>query len=341
MTNNMTDKETQIIEYGITDAALADLKDRLTGIDATENYDLAKTSLKECQQLRKKLTDAHKEKKSDALAFGRRLDTEKNRIMGKIKEVEDPIKETKDAVDQEAERKETARIEDFKARIDDIRSLGSELSGMSVADLEAQFTRLSEIDINESFEEYLRLAKSEYAVSNTNLNNAINTAKAVVAEAERLEKQRKEQETENARLEVIRKEQEETSRKLHEKQDEINRRQREEQEAIARKQEQEQARIDDERRELEQRQAKEKAEKERIAREQAKSEERDRAEKEAAKKAARLQPDTEKLSTLVDLIEATEMPDVKSDEAQLIIAETRESLTTVASDLRRSIKELA
>ena len=164
--------DTDVIEYGITDVALADLKERLTGIDATNDYPLAKTSLKECQQLRKKLTESHKEKKAKALAFGRRLDAEKNRIMGKIKEVEDPIRETKDAVDQAAERKEASRIAEIQVRIDEINGLGDGLFGLEVQDLIARLDRLSEIEINE-FDEFFHEAKAAHNLSNSNLTSGI------------------------------------------------------------------------------------------------------------------------------------------------------------------------
>lgn len=329
--------ETQVIEYGITDAALADLKTRLSGIDASEDYDLAKTSLKECQQLRKKLTDAHRDKKAEALAFGRRLDTEKNRIMGKIKEVENPIKETKDAVDQAAERKEASRIVNIRIRIGEIQSFGDNLFARDIKDMEAGLARLAEIDVNESFAEFFHEAKAEHSSATTTLKSAIMERKARAEEAEQLEKQRAEQEAEDARLEAVRKKQEEVARKLQEKQDEIDKRQREDQQEIARKQQKVQDKIDADRREVEKQIEQQKAaeaavvaERERLAKEQAEAE-----------KAERLKPDTEKLLMLAVAIEDTKMPTVNSDEAQFVIAETRESLAMVATELRRSTKELA
>ncbi|MEE9158950.1 MAG: hypothetical protein V3U60_11250 [Gammaproteobacteria bacterium] len=323
-------EDTQVIEFGITDTALAELKERLIGVDAADDYDLAKTALKECQQLRKKLTESHKEKKAKALAFGRGLDTEKNRIMGKIKEVEDPIKETKDAIDKEAERKEVSRIAEIRVRIGEIQSLGDDLFARDIKDMEARLARLSEIDVDQSFDEFFHEAKSEHSSSTTTLKSAIMERKARAAEAEALDRQREKQEAESARLEAFRTEQEDEARKLREKQDAIEKRQREEQQEIARKQKEEQDRIDTERRELEQRQA-----------DEAEAEARDRAEAEAAEKAERLKPDTEKLLMLAVAIEDMTMPTVKSDEAQFVIAETRESLAMVANELRRSTKELA
>ena len=54
-----------------------------------------------------------------------------------------------------------------------------------------------------------------------------------------------------------------------------------------------------------------------------------------------LKPDKEKLTLLADVIRDFEMPTVKSDEAQFVIAKTVESLSIVSNELRRSVKELA
>jgi len=332
--------QTEVIEYGITDVALAELGERLNGVDARQDYALAKTSLKECQQLRKKLTDAHKEKKADALAFGRRLDVEKNRIMNKIVAVEEPIKESKDAVDKEAERKEAARIQAFTNTIDEIESLGEALYDADIGELTDRLARLQEFKI-EGFDEYFPKAKATHNRVSEAITGAINAAKLAAVEAEKLEAQRVEQQAEADRLSKIAKDQEAAAKKLRKEQEEIDRKKREELEAIAEAQRQRQEKIDREERELNERKAAEEAEKARLEQEAKDTEERERLERAAAERAEQLKPDKDRLSSLADAIEFINAPDVKSNEAQFVIAETRESLVMVAIELRRRIKELA
>ncbi len=56
-----------VIEYNITDAALADLAKRHKNVDAAKDYPVAKLAATECQKLRKGLEEKRVELKADAL----------------------------------------------------------------------------------------------------------------------------------------------------------------------------------------------------------------------------------------------------------------------------------
>lgn len=333
--------ETTVINFNINDARIAEAKEEFKDIDAYKDIEAAKQAKKTLTKMRTTLAAAHKEQKAEALAHGQRLDAEKRRLLGSLAEVEDPITEQLDAIKNAKAIEEANRVAAIQTRIGEIVGLGEAPFGTGADDLQARLARLGEITVDESFDEFYHEAKTAHAAATQQLTASIAAAKRAAEEAAALEKQRKEQAAAQAALDKQREEQEARDRELKTKQDAIDKRQRADAAAEAKRQREAQERIDSDRRALEADQAAAEAEKRRVAKEQADAEEAERLATEAAEKAERLRPDTDRLASLADTIECLDMPDVVSDEAKFVIAETRESLAMVANELRNSTKELA
>ena len=230
MTEN-TDENAQtqeVINFNITDAALTELAERHKDVDAHQDIDRAKVAATECQQLRKKLTEAHKFKKADALAFGRRLDAEKNRIMSLIGDIEDPIRTQLDKIRNAEIQAEEERVGEINEQIERIKAFANDRYDLTVEQLEERKATVTAIEITEEvFAEFMETAQLFKDESIAKLRIAISAEHDRLAEAEALDTQRLAQE--------------ETQRKLDEQQAaldaqaEAQRREREEIEAEERK----------------------------------------------------------------------------------------------------------
>lgn len=129
-----------VIDYNVTDAALAELKKEYTGLTVASNKERAvvQSGITELTSLRTSVEKKRKELKADALEFGRKVDGEAKRITGLIEAIEQPLKDAKQAYDDEQERikaelaaKEQARIDAIMARIDSIKNRTIEMVGKS------------------------------------------------------------------------------------------------------------------------------------------------------------------------------------------------------------------
>ncbi len=119
--------QTQIINYGVTDAALAELREKNKDITVTDSKSLkaARVNKSELVGLRTSVEAKRKDLKKDALEYGKRVDTEATRIKAALEEIEAavvaPIEayEAKIAVEKaEKERIEQERIKQIKDFID-------------------------------------------------------------------------------------------------------------------------------------------------------------------------------------------------------------------------------
>lgn len=319
-----------VIEYNITDAALAELAEKHKDVDAHKDYDAAKLAAKECQQLRKGLEEKRVELKADALAYGRAVDGEANRIKAAIVKVEQPIKDQITEIDNAEKIKEEKRVATIESYLGVLRAYGHDTEGKTLAELQAWQEQLNELEITEEiYQEFREQAAGAKAESESRLRIAITRKQAAEEEAAALEEQRKAQAEEQEKLDAQRKEIEEGQRKLREQQEEQERK------AAA-----EQAEKDAERqKELDAQQAEiDKQREEQEAKEQA---EREQAEAEAAAaRAAELAPDKEKLERLANIIEATELPAVASQQAVDVLSYVKSELKAVAHNVRHYAGEM-
>jgi hypothetical protein len=123
-----TTEQTRLINYAPTDAALAEMKARLvaTKFDCRTpaGYDAARRGIAECRTLRVAVEKKRVELKADALAWGKKVDTEAKRITAELESIEEPLQAAKDAIDnekkriaQEAEEKRLAAIRAEEERL--------------------------------------------------------------------------------------------------------------------------------------------------------------------------------------------------------------------------------
>jgi len=319
--------EQHVIEYGITDAALAELKERYKDVDAGTDYEGAKVALKECTSLRTALEGKRKDLKKDALEYGRKVDSEAKRILGKIQEVEGPIKDSKQVVDDAAARIEAQRvavINDKLAALDVTPAYDTSSEGLQV-----QIDALEDVVIDESFEEEFHHAKGLKADSLAKLRGAF--AQAVQAENDRrdLAELKEKQKAEADKLAAERAEVEEAGRAQREEQERID---RQKDELAA-----EQRRIDEEKAAAHTREL---VEKQAAADLLALKENEEREAKEEAERIERCKPDAHKLRDFANNIENMKVPKVATLEAETIVAATRVALKDCADVVRRFVGEL-
>jgi hypothetical protein len=347
-----------VISDGGTNAAIAAMAEMFKGIDASQGpaqYRDAKLAATCCQKVRKRLDEAHKEKKADALAFGRRLDTEKNRILAMIEAIEFPIRTSIKEVDQAEERLEQARVAAIMLRIDAIVQLG--MNAMAVSTLEQLNGWMKEListKLDDSFREFLDDAEGQAQIARARINNAIRDLEARQAEEQRLEAKRKEQAAEDARLADERRRNEARDRELRDRQERMDREESARQALVKAENDERQRKLDDEQarlraeaekqqRRLDKQAAENKAEAKRLAEEAREREleaEAARKAEEDRQRAEAMKPDVDRMMDYAARIEALVPPIVVNNELAEIGRLAYENVRDAANDLRRQIGEL-
>lgn len=181
-----------LVSYSVTDAAIAELAERFTGLscDTSEGYEQVRLAIAEVRGLRVAIEERRVELKADALAFGRKVDAEAKRITVALEAIENPLKKLKQVVDDEKERARVAAAEAKRL----------ELEAQLNAAREAEEARLKAIRDAED----ARLAKerAELEAERQRLEDA--RRKGDAEEAERQARVRAEQEAEAAKLKAER-----------------------------------------------------------------------------------------------------------------------------------------
>ena len=288
-----------LVKYSITDAAIAQMKEKYGGleINSKDDYDVVSKAISVVRGKRTEVEKTRQAFKKDALEYGRMVDAEAKRITAELLEIEEPLKAKKQAVDNEVERKkaevariEAERVDAIKRKINGIRDYLDGLNNRSIEELTNAIACLDIYDIEQDiFQEFTEEAVFE----KTETINALKSRLAEKQEAERQAEALRKLEEEAA---ALRAEKEKAEREAREKL-EAERREKEAAEAKLRAIEEEKIRAQKEaelRARLEA-EAKEKAERE--AREKAEREEAERLRKEeAARREEALRPDKEGIS---------------------------------------------
>jgi len=316
----MTEK-TQVINWSINDARIAEIKEAIGEVDAYKDLDAAKAAKQKLTKCRSKLTEVHKETKAEALKFGRKCDTEKNRLLKLIAEIEDPITEQLDEIKNAEARKEEARLEKIEIQMQIITGFAHDRHDLDTESLRTRLAGLEAAEVTEEiFQEQLDTAEAYKEEGLLKLRNSLRKSEERDAEEARLEERRKEQEAEEARLAAEREEFEAEKQKLADEQ-----REREEQEAADREKKQaaEDKRLAAEREELE---AKQREIEEREANER-------RIREEEVAEAARLAaaPDVEKLDRLAAEIRQFPLPICDTDEGVSVVSMVEQRLQSLAN----------
>lgn len=329
----MTDETGVIVEYGITDAAIAELRERLGGLKivTAEDYKTVAGAIAEVRTLRVGVDKKRKELKADAMAWGKKVDVEAKRITEQLVEIEGPLKLERTRVDDEKEAEKALlaqqkqdRIDELRGMVESIRILGNSVYGKASDVIEVIIDQLQEIEItDESYEEYAMEAKQV-------MNHALATASEEHQTAVDREEEAARQVLEGTRLEEERQEQ----ARLRKIQDDKY----ESQQADIKKQQDAldlQAKTLREAGEAAERKKREDAEKEQCQEDLKKAEAQREKDAEAALlREEALRPDKEKLLAFADTIDAMKGPDVESAEASDVISATLQTLGAVSKALR-------
>lgn len=320
----------QIIEFNVNDARIAEVKEQFKEVDAYVDLDAAKVAKKTLVKMRTTLAASHKEAKAEALAFGRKLDAEKNRLLGLIAEVEDPISDQLDEIKTAAARAEAERIEAIEAALFAIDSIAMDRHELGIEDLECRQVRLREIEVTEEiFQEFLETAETHVADVEMKLRIAVDAEKQRIAEEKKQAELAEANRIEQERLAKERAEFEAEKAAAKAKQDAID--------AEARRIEDE--RIAKDRAELAKKQAQIDEEARQLA-ERKEAERQAEEDRKAAERALRLAPDTEKLERLATEIEEVPLPQVESDEANRVLLLVVEKMKPVIQYIRDEARKM-
>ncbi|MFY7700494.1 MAG: hypothetical protein ACOVQH_09510 [Burkholderiaceae bacterium] len=304
--------------YDVTDAAIAELKQELSGL--TE-YNAVSKGIAKVRTLRTRIEATRKQLKADSLAWGRKVDSEAKRITEQLEAIEEPLKLLKAAIDEAKEREkaaiEAAKYAETNRRIKSFADLEYEMNPFLVAEM-----------TKEEYETALGVASLAFRTVLEKRRQEAEAAEAAKREAEAAEV---------ARAESIRAEREALARERAEleaekaKRDEAERLRREaveEQERIAR--------IEIARVQAEQEAEREKlqAERDKLAREAAEREEAIRCAREEAIRCAREEADAKERA------EAARFEADKSRQAKAAEAARIEALKPDAEKFQAFAKQI-
>lgn len=296
--------------------------------DDAQSYKDARAALTLCVSTRTGADKRRKELTEDARKWSAAVNQAYKDLVAPLAPAEEHLRHELDLEDgRRAEVKarkvaeEKARVDGIRAKIEKIRSTMFTFAGKSAADLMVLHDNMSTIQIDEAYQEFQEEARKvldevKLAIVRAYGEAVIREEEAAKQriEAERLAKQRAEQEAEAARLAAERKAQEEAARKI-----------REAQEAEAR-------RLADEARKIQE--AKDRAEFEAKAKERAEAEAREKIEREAREAQAKAeagakakaerearQTDKEKLVAYAEALAAVPYPKLSSRDADFALNE--------------------
>lgn len=335
-----------VVKFNVTDSEIAKMKDEymgltINGIEDRAGLKKVYDSRQIVKKTRTSLVKHADELKEQAIAWQKKVNTEKNRVVSELEAIEDylqaqedEISAIKEKIKAEAEEKERARIQD---RIDKLAGYGFQIDFMTI----------SVID-DAGFEKVLNNAKIEHEKE-----------LAQKAEAEKLAREKEAQlKAEREELEKLRAQQAESQRIIDEHNARIAQEQRDKEEDIRREQQRLEAegkRIAAEKEAAErqlahaQQVAKARQEAAEAARLQAiedtriaaelKDREQTEAKAEADRQAA-LRPDKEKLQAFSDTIGAIAFPSVQSEAAQAVVNEVKILINRVEAHIIKKIKSL-
>ena len=335
------EKPSEVINFNINDARIAEAAEQYKEVDAYKDIDAAKAAKGVLTKFRTTLAEAHKEQKAESLAYGRKLDAEKNRLLGLIAEIEDPIKTQLDEIKNTEARKEEDRISEIEHMMDSIRSYGHELDGLEVIDLQKIQSRLASLEIiEEDYQEFVVSAEGVKAESESRLRIAINSAQKREEAQARLETQHKKQEAKQKELDQFAADLARDASKQRAEQEKKDKAAREKQ---ATEDAERQAEID---RKFKEQAAELNKQAEEQDAKQAEIDAREAAEllaaeaEVAAARTAELAPDKEKLRMLADKITNLHMPTVTSEEGQGILSMVTHSLEALCQNIRNRTGEM-
>ncbi len=96
----------RVVDYGVADTAIAELREKFTGLVATtpKGYEEVRTAIATVREIRVGVEKTRVALKEDALKWGKMVDAEAKRLTADLLAIEEPLKTAKQAVDDEKER---------------------------------------------------------------------------------------------------------------------------------------------------------------------------------------------------------------------------------------------
>jgi hypothetical protein len=166
--------ENRVIVFNVNDAAIAEIKEDLGEVDAYKDLAGAKAAKKTLTKMRTTLGEAHKGAKADALAYGRRCDAEKNRLLSLIAEIEDPISTQLDEIKNAEAREEEQRLAKIMEGIEQIQAFALDRHDLTFDQLNERLDTLLGLKVDPDFyAEHTEDAENAKEVSESKLRIAI------------------------------------------------------------------------------------------------------------------------------------------------------------------------
>lgn len=320
--------ESRVITFSVNDARIAEVKEDFKDIDAYKDLDAAKVAKKSLTKMRTTLGEAHKEAKADALAYGRRCDAEKNRLLELIAEIEDPITEQLDKIKNAEALEEQQRIDKIMEGIEQIQAFALDRHDLTFDQLNERLDTLLALKVDPDFyAEHTEDAENAKEVSESKLRIAIMNEEARLKEA-----------AEKEELARKNKELQEQIQKNAEEQAERDKAAKEEADRIAVLQ-----KIKDDERQAElDKQAEEQAERQKALDDEAAAKAQKEADDQAAELAAIQAPDKEKLTLFAQAIDhlVGSKPTLQSDAGNAILLDAVASLLQTKNYIETKREEL-
>lgn len=317
----------ELAQFRQQDVAIAKLAEEYTGltingINDKAGFDKVHKARMTVRNYRVQVEKTRKELKADALEYGRTVDAEAKRLTAALEAIEQPLCEQENAVLAEKERikkaAEEAKAAIVKARVDALVAAGAMPNPVAVAAYTEESFQAALKTATEAKAERERLAEVERL--------------RLAAEAEERRKEGERLAAERAELDKVRREQEAEAARLKAERDKVEAEAAAQRRAVeleaAKKEAAEKARIETERRLAEEQARKEREAAELAARQKAEAEatEAARLEEEAAK------PQRKKLLAIAEIVEAIAVPDGPG------AVEVKALLTSCASQVRAIAK---
>jgi len=342
----MTD-EKQVVVYDITDAAIAKMEDLYMGLtvsgpDDEAGFKSVHKARKVVKTHRVSVEKRRKELKADALAWGRKVDGEANRIKDLLEPIESHLTAQEKIVTDEKKRQEEEAARLFEEKI-----MGR-MNALAGFDAPLPYQKVA-IMSDEEFEATLTVTEGQWKAEQSRIANE----KRI--EAERKAAEDAARKAEDERLEKIRAEQEKQMAEIKAQQERYAAAMKAENDKIQAEKDKiavEKAEIKAEQDRIEREKAIEEAEerarvkavadmKARVEREKKEAEEKAAAEKAEAERVAALLPDKEKAIKWVELMRDSipKRPSVKDGNIASMIVNSLHKIKEILDELHRDIEE--
>ena len=338
--------ETQVAEYNVTDAAIAEMKSRymgltIKGLDDTEGFQAVHDARIIVKNHRIAVEKRRKELKADALAWGKKVDGKAKVIFGKLEPIETHLQtEEKKVTDEqkrikeEEDRKEKEKID---SRLNSLAGYGKIMPFFDVAAMsDEEYGDAIAKACDEYNAELARIAEGKRKEDERKAKEEADRkaeAEKLAKEREDLDKRRVEQEAAQAKID-------EANRKVKEAQEAAQKKINEDKLALEVEKAREQGRKD---REEFERKAKEKADreaKEQIERDEQERIEREGAEKEEKARKAKMRPDKDKAYDFADAIADIPTPAVVSATARELLAWASSQVKSLSDVIKMKADDL-